>query len=336
MTISSALYSIRNRTMVLPALSHEQQSDRDRIWTSISNEFRKPMAEMNYTNIRFPLSAIHAYDEKEGEVCSVWNKTAGTINRNAKQGLRQVLLLAVNLMAVGCEPNRAFQLVRHYCAHISLGIRCLKVEGSDLLVPDTFMLDYRAASLRMMSLAAKENTLRPAVDIPSDVFEKFFSFVYEKLSSYGGWGQADSLFSSDFVVKNMLSYIVRTINLQIIPSIESGSSTSLATAVRQGSQNSGPDCYSSNNSFNEMKCTTNEKFCYFELKNIKLKSWTQNCCQKLICENSVRISPTTETYESCCFQCNQFGCTPSLEKNSELSVPSVYHKIALVIHIYLL
>ncbi len=338
MSISNSYYKVNRASGLLPTLVQSQIDELDSKWASIVAELDKPMHDMNLTNVQYPASIRHAFDEKFAEACSEWNKHASSTSKTATDGLRRMLYMAVQLIATGCDPNSSWQLVRHYVGLVSLGIRCMKVEGSALMIPDKFMQDYVRASLRIMNTALQDGVLKPIEPIPTTVFDSYFEFVYHRLSTFGAWGQSDSLFAADIVIKNMMSYVVLAVNHQVALAtyVNNGtlSTTSrevtLSNTVRQAAA---PDCESPNNVFNDLQCNVAEAYCHFQLASPS--SWYENCCNVIVCTNAIQLAPTQESFPDCCSKCNQLGCVPAILFNSDLQVPSVYQDDSVAIHVYL-
>lgn len=339
MSISNSYYKVNREETNLPTLLQTQIDERDTKWNQIVAELEKPMHEMNLTNIQYPASTRHAYDEKFAEVCEEWNKHSSSSSRTATDGLRRMLYMVVQLIAMGCEPNSSWQLIRHYVGLVSLGIRCKKTEGDLLMVPDKFMNDYYRASLRIMNTAVQDGILKSVEPIPSTVFDSYFQFLYHRLSTFGAWGQSDSMFASDIVIKNMMSYVVLSVNHQISLSnyVKESTATnpvsrSLLNSVVHVQQQ--PDCDSPNNVFNNLSCKKEEGYCHFQLTSPN--SWYENCCNVPVCTNAVQLAPTTETFPDCCAKCNQLDCAPAILFNSDLKVPSAYQTEPPAVHVYLM
>jgi len=340
MSISNSYYDVRNNSHKLPEITAQQHAQRDAHRNVLSTELDKPLDTMNVSLITLPKSIHHAYDEKNLKACIEWKKFTFAEKRTAKDGLRKLMYMVVQLIATGCDPNRSWQLIRHYSALVSLGIRCLKQEGDQLLIPDDFMKDYLAAAMRLSNEARKDGTAKPLIKIPEAVFDSCFKLMYDRLSTFGAWGQSDTMFTSDMVIKNMMSYVVHTVEYQLkIASDFYPADTTLNTSGRffydsrlRGIGN-GPDCSSRRNRFHSLRCNTRGEFCFRGLQKVTY-SWYENCCLKILCENIIQIAPTQETYESCCAKCNQFSCKPKLSRNTALRVPGSYHETT-VIHVFL-
>jgi len=215
MSISNSFYDVRNQSQVLPELTAFQLAQKDQQRAILFGEIAKPISTMNVSLIALPKSVDHSYDEKNAKACTEWRKNTMDEKRTAKEGLRKLLYMVVQLIATGCDPNRSWQIIRHYSALVSLGIRCDKKEGEQLLVPDDYMVDYISAAMRLSNEAERQGNLKPLSTVSDEIFDSCFKLMYERLSTFGSWGQSDTMFTSDLVIKNMMSYVIYTINSRL-------------------------------------------------------------------------------------------------------------------------
>lgn len=339
MSISNSVFAISNSANVPPAPTAEQEFERESHWNSIEGELKKPMQVINFSKISYPLTSKHSHDPKHSTACAMWNKhkTASTKTVLAEKGLRQVLLIVIRLLEIGCDSNRSWQLIRHYTALVHLGIRCERVEGLNLLVPDKFLRDYWAASIRIMKSAMDDKLMTERTAMPEAFFDTAYGFVYKRLATFSSWGQSDAFFSSDVTIKNMMSYASHTVteNIKVAdqlyaPFVNVSTTRQLSTSVRTLK----PDCQTSLNTNDNLSCVTAEKYCYMATAGNAGKHWYANCCNVVICQNAITIIPEITDFEGCCTECNQLECSPALSNNEELTVPNSYSEEDVVVHVY--
>lgn len=336
MTIGNSFYSVSNIDVALPPLNATLEADRTAKWLQFKSQLNVPINQMDYKQLVFPRTALHAYDWKHANACSEWNRfTQYPTSSTAEMGLRKVLKVAVELVIMGVDPSSAWQLVRHYTALVHLGIRCLKLEGPSLMVPNFFDRTYSLAAVKLLSKASKDGTLQRGNAVPGEAFDAVFKFEYERLAQFGSWGQPDAHFGPGVTIKNMLSYTAHATQAQLQFAINffGNGSQSLPTSVRPAG-GARPNCNSAANTNGNMKCQTADHYCYYPASSVS--SWYENCCNELICNNVVAILPDYfNSYEACCKTCHQLGCSPSFTEQEDINVPRTSKDETLTVHVYL-
>lgn len=347
MSISNSFYRVseKNSNGNLPPISSEQDRERIMHWGMIETELRKPMSEINYGLIRYPVSARHAHDENRAAACNMWHKHVAnaTTREPAEEGVKKILRIVIGLISVGCDEGKSWQLLRHYTALVHLGIRCELVEGAELLVPDSFKNDYRRAALRLMKDAAVERKLEASYTLPDVFFDTTYSSILKRLSTFGSWGQSDTFFSSDLTIKNMVRFVSSSVKEHYKIANELYSKvggrpvmkTAIKTPLNTTSRTLGkPDCHDSRNRNGNMRCESSEKYCYMYTIENQHKHWYANCCNVLICQNAITILPDMNEFSQCCTDCNQLDCKPTLSQNDALKVPNKYTHENVTVHVY--
>ena len=142
------------------------------------------------------------------------------------------------------------------------------------------------------------------------------------------------MFSTDVVIKNLQSFISKTVMEELSALNKILASNNLNSTSTRMVGHQGPDCMTSENFNNNMMCETLGDYCYYNTGR-NVKSWYENCCNVLICTNAVAILPAMENFDDCCKRCNQFKCQRALLKNDDLKIPHTYDISFSIIHIYL-
>lgn len=331
MTISNSFYHVTKDPTKLPKLSRKQYREQIKYWNQFEKELKKPIVDIDYSKIMLPPTARHAFDEKEEQACTEWHKYSGSKQKTpADEGISNVLYMAVSLMRAGCDPNGAWQLVRHYTALVFLGIRCDHVERHDLKVPNYFTNAYYVAARRLMVKAQSLGHLRSTHRISKTAFKRVYKDEIERYSGIGAWGQVDSYFGPGLTMKNMLSYTANAANSQLdFAELVLGGDDNMPTTSRFDAE---PNCGSSMNS--NVGCDTGAKMCY-KAATWRVKSKNENCCNTLLCQNLVTVIGAFSSFEQCCRKCNAFTCPCDISTETALNVPSQYKNTDSVVHLFI-